>query len=123
MLPFGVPVGRGRQVLLPGCLIYFAKRTDRRIVLNALACRNDISQDKVKTDAQARAYVWMLLQPYIALDDFSMAVLSDKERVSLHGVAEQMPSMMSGLNKIIGTDNDQWEILPELLIKAMITSI
>lgn len=104
-------------------LIYFAKRTDRRIVLNALACRNDIRQDKIKTDAQARAYVWMLLQPYIALDDFSMVVLSDKERVSLHGVAEQMPSMMARLNKIIGTDNDQWETLPELLIKAMITSI
>ena len=104
-------------------LIYFAKRTDRRIVLNALACRNDIHQDKVKTDAQARAYVWMLLQPYIALDDFSMAVLSDKERESLHGVAEQMPSMMARLNKIIGTGNDQWETLPELLIKVMITSI
>lgn len=104
-------------------LIYFAKRTDRRIVLNALACRNDIHQDKVKTDAQARAYVWMLLQPYITLDDFSMAVLSDKERESLHGVAEQMPSMMARLNKIIGTGNDQWETLPELLIKVMITSI
>ena len=104
-------------------LIYFAKRTDRRIVFNALVCRNDINQDKVKTDAQARAYVWMLLQPYIALDDFSMAVLSDKERVSLHGVAEQMPSMIARLNKIIGTDNDQWETLPELFIKTMITSI
>lgn len=67
--------------------------------------------------------MWMLLQPYIALDDFSMAVLSDKERESLHGVAEQMPSMMARLNKIIGTGNDQWETLPELLIKVMITSI
>ena len=104
-------------------LIYFAKRTDRRIVLNALACRNDIHQNKVKTDAKARAYVWMLLQLYIALDDFSMAVLSNKERVSLHGVAEQMPSMMTGLNKIIGTDNDQWQVLPGVLIKIMLTSI
>lgn len=104
-------------------LIYFARRTDRRILLNALACRNDIHQDKVKTDAHARAYVWMLLQPYISLDGFAMAVLSDKERASLYNVAEQMPSMMAKLNKIIGTDNDQWETLPELLIKVMITSI
>lgn len=104
-------------------LIYFAKRTDRRIVLNTLACRNNINQGLVKTDAQARAYVWMLLQPYISLDGFSVVILSDNEKDTLHGVAEQMPSMMSGLNKIIGTDNDQWETLPELLIKVMITSI
>lgn len=104
-------------------LIYFAKRTGRRIVLNASACRNDIKQDKLRTAAQARAYVWMLLQPYISLDDFSMIVLSDKERVSLHGVAEQMPSMMARLNRIIGTDNVQWETLPELLVKVTIASI
>ena len=104
-------------------LIYFAKRIDRRIVLNALACRNDINQDKVKKDAQARAYVWMLLQPYISLDNFSMAVLSDKGKVSLYGMAEQMPSMMAKLNRIIGTDNDQWKTLPKLLVKVMITSI
>lgn len=104
-------------------LIYFAKRTDRRIVLNALTCRNDIHQGQVKTDAQARAYVWMLLQPYISLDDFSMAVLSDKERTILYDAAEQMPSMMARLNKIIGTDNDQWKTLPELLVRVMITSI
>ena len=104
-------------------LIYFARRTNRRILLNAQSCWNDIHQDKVKTDVQARAYMWMLLQPYISLDGFAMAVLSDKERASLYDVAEQMPSMMAKLNKIIGTDNDQWETLPELLIKVMITSI
>jgi hypothetical protein len=49
-------------------LIYTARRTNRRIILNALACRNDINQGNVKTEAQARAYVWMLLQPYVALD-------------------------------------------------------
>ena len=41
-------------------LVYTARRTNRRIILNALACRNDINQGNVKTEAQARAYVWML---------------------------------------------------------------
>ena len=31
--------------------------------------------------------------------------------------------MMTRLNKIIGTGNDQWETLPELFIKVMVTSI
>ena len=42
-------------------LVYTARRTNRRIILNALACRDDINQGNVKTEAQARAYVWMLL--------------------------------------------------------------
>ena len=52
-----------------------------------------------------------------------MAVLSDKEKAILYDVAEQMPSIMTGLNRITGTDNSQWESLPDLLVKVMLTSI
>ena len=104
-------------------LIYTAKRTNRRIILNALACRDDINQGKVKTEALARAYVWMLMQPYVALDGFSVAVLSDMERATLHAVADRTPQMISNLNKILGTENDQWQVLPGVLIKIMLTSI
>lgn len=104
-------------------LIYMAKRTNRRIVLNALACNNDIINGKVKTDGQARAYVWMLLQPYMALDGFSMTVMSETERVKLYEIADNTPLMIANLNKIIGTDNDQWQVLPELLVKLMMASM
>lgn len=104
-------------------LIYTAKRTNRRITLNTLVCRDNINQSKIKTEAQARAYVWMLLQPYVTLDGFSVAVLSDTERTTLHRIADQTPQMIAGLNKIIGIDNGQWQVLPGLLIKIMLTSI
>ena len=104
-------------------LIYTAKRTNRRIVLNALVCCDDIDQNKVKREAQARAYVWMLLQPYISLDGFSMTVMSETERIKLYDVANNTPLMISNLNKIIGTENGQWQVLPGVLIKIMLTSI
>ena len=104
-------------------LVYTARRTNRRIILNALACRDDINQGNVKTEAQARAYVWMLLQPYVALDGFSVAVLSDMERTTLHAVADRTPQMIAKLNKTAGTDSDQWQVLPGVLIKIMLTSI
>ena len=104
-------------------LIYTAKRTNRRVVLNALVCCDDIDQDKVKREEQARTYVWMLLQPYVALDGFSVAVLSDMERTTLHAVADRTPQMIAKLNKTAGTDNDQWRVLPGVLIKIMLTSI
>lgn len=104
-------------------LVYTARRTNRRIILNALACRDDINQGNVKTEAQARAYVWMLLQPYVALDGFSLTILSDMERTTLHTVADRTPQMIAKLNKTAGTDNDQWQVLPGVLIKIMLTSI
>ena len=104
-------------------LVYTTRRTNRRIILNALACRDDINQGNVKTEAQARAYVWMLLQPYVALDGFSVAILSDMERTTLHAVADRTPQMIAKLNKTAGTDNDQWQVLPGVLIKIMLTSI
>ncbi len=104
-------------------LIYTAKRTNRRVILNALACRDDIEQNRVKSEDQARAYVWMLLQPYIALDGFSMTVMSETERINLYEVADNTPLMIANLNKIIGTDNDQWKVLPELLVKIMMVSM
>ena len=104
-------------------LIYTAKRTNRRVVLNALTCCNDIGQGQIKTEAQARAYAWMLLQPYLTLDGFSMTVLSDDEKAALHEVAGLTPAMLARLNQVIGTDNDQWQTLPGLLIKIMLASI
>lgn len=104
-------------------LVYTARRINRRIILNALACRDDINQGNVKTEAQARAYVWMLLQPYVALDGFSVAILSDMERTTLYAVADRTPQMIAKLNKTAGTDNDQWQVLPGVLIKIMLTSI
>lgn len=104
-------------------LVYTARRTNRRIILNALACRDDINQGNVKTEAQAKAYVWMLLQPYVALDGFSMTVMSETERIKLYEVANNTPLMIAKLNKTAGTDNDQWRVLPGVLIKIMLTSI
>lgn len=104
-------------------LVYTAKRTNRRIVLNALVCCDDIDKNRVKSKEQARAYVWMLLQPYISLDGFSMIVMSEIERIKLYEVANNTPLMIANLNKIIGTGNDQWQVLPGVLIKIMLTSI
>lgn len=113
----------GGKISYRDALVYTARRTNRRIILNALACRNDINQGNVKTEAQARAYVWMLLQPYISLDGFSMTVMSETERIKLYEVANNTPLMIAKLNKTAGTDNDQWQVLPGLLIKIMLTSI
>ena len=104
-------------------IVYTAGRTARRIVLNALACRDDIDQGRVRSGDQARAYAWMLLQPCIAMDGLCMAVMSDAERETLYGIAGQTPSLIAGLDRIAGMEDDRWNTLPELAIRIMIESI
>lgn len=104
-------------------LVYVAKRTNRRIVLNALTCRDDISQGRVKTEAQAKVYAWMLLQPYVALDGFCLTMMSNEEGTALHEAADRTPVLIAGLNRITGTDSDRCQMLPSLLIKLTLASI
>lgn len=49
--------------------------------------------------------------------------MSETEKIKLYEVANKTPLMIANLNKIIGTDNDQWKALPELLVKIMMISM
>lgn len=104
-------------------MIYMAKRTNRRVILNAEACIGDVQKGLVRTGEQARAYVWMLLQPYITLDTLGAAVLSEAEYAKLGYIAGHTLQVIDKLNGIIGTDSDQYKELPALLIKILLTSI
>ncbi len=123
MQPVDITIAENGKLSYRDALIYTVKRTNRRIILNVLACRDDINQGKVKSESQARAYVWMLLQPYVSLDGFCVSVLSDTEKATLHALVEQTPSLITKFDTVIGTDNGQWKVLQELLIKIMLTSI
>ena len=104
-------------------LIYMAKRTNRRVILNAEVCIRDVQKGLVRTGEQARAYVWMLLQPYITLDTLGAAVLSEAEYAKLGYIAGHTLQVIDKLNGIIGIDSDQYKELPALLIKILLTSI
>ena len=50
---------------------YMAVRTNRRIIANAQTCVADIKeQEKVTSAEQRTAYFWMILQPFLSIDDF-----------------------------------------------------
>ena len=53
-----------KEISYRDAMIYMAMRTNRRIIQNAVACLNDIREDKVKSRAQAFGYACMILQPY-----------------------------------------------------------
>ena len=103
-------------------MIYLAMRTNRRLLLNAQQCANDIRAGKVKTADQAQAYIWMLLQPYSSLDAFCIALLTPQERKTLHQIADDTPELLDKLGKAVSLDNEQLGDIPSLLVQAYIST-
>lgn len=104
-------------------LVSLAMRTNRRVMLNARACLTDIDKNKVKTPDQARAYLWMLLQPYSAMDGFCVAVLSEKDKKELRSVADATPKAIGKLNKILQLDENRIMEMPALFMKVIISTM
>lgn len=104
-------------------MVYLAMRTNRRLIQNVQTCINDIRDKKVRTPAQAQAYIWMLLQPYSSMDGFCMALLSSEERQHLDTLAMQTSDAFEVLAKILQSGNNRLDELPGMLLEAFIHTL
>lgn len=78
-------------------MLYLTMRFNRRVVQNALACREDIEKNKRLDRVQRANYRWMLIQPFMAIDDYSTTVLTDEQRGELLDMANELPSLLGKL--------------------------
>ena len=103
-------------------LVYMTMRTNRRLILNASQCINDVKNGKIKTPTSAQAYIWMLVQPYTSIDGLGVAVLSDMDRKQAYKVAEETPMAIDRLGKILQMDKERTKELPALFMKIIVTT-
>ena len=103
-------------------LVYMTIRTNRRLILNASQCVDDVKTGKVKNDRNAQAYLWMLVLPYTSIDGLSIAVLPDKDRKLIYNIAEETPATIERLGKITQMDNERMKELPALFMKIIVTT-
>lgn len=78
-------------------MLYLTMRFNRRIVQNALACKNDIQRNVPLSKAQMANYRWMLIQPFMAIDDYSTKVLTDNQKEELLNISNELPSLLGKL--------------------------
>lgn len=104
-------------------MIYLTMRTNRRLLLNVQQCADDIRAGKVKTEEQARAYVWMLLQPYVSIDDFGIALLTPQERKALKQIAVETPDLLARLEISASLHFEQMDRIPALLVQTYIATL
>lgn len=101
-------------------IVFMSKRNTRRMLLNAIACIDDISDVKVSNKEQAMSYLWMLLQPYILIEPFDCSLMSEVERMNFHKVSDSMPMALSKLNVHLNLEASIIETMPTNITQSLI---
>lgn len=112
-----------KEIPYQDAVVYLAMRTGRRVILNTRTCINDIRNQRIRTKAQAHAYIWMLLQPYVSLDSFCLTVLSVEEQEQLNQLAAQTPDAFKALCGILHPGANRLEELPGMLMEIYIHTL
>ena len=102
-------------------MVYMSMRTNRRLVTNAFACVESIQRRDRLTDAQKEAFYWMIIQPFVAIDDFGMAVLTPEQEQKLQTIANEIPRMEQGHK--LGTGHRSPSEMSSLLLKLYISTL
>lgn len=103
-------------------IVYMSMRTNRRLLLNAQTCIRDIRAQRVKSDQQLTAYLFMTIQPYLAIDEFGMAVLSQKQRKLFEQIATDTPTAINAIYKLRSEDAKMHTDFPKLLLKLHLST-
>lgn len=85
-------------------MMYLSMRFNRRIVQNAMAVQRDIEKEVRLTEKQTANYRWMIIQPFLSIDNYAMATITEEQEECLNGIAEKLPRTLSSLD---GKDYDK----------------
>lgn len=107
-------------------MLYLSMRFNRRIVQNALACKDDILSRKRLSTEQKANYRWMLIQPFMAIDDYSAAVLTKEQGEQLLSLSDDLPGLLERLDAkkhVRDKENNLTEVLSDYFLKSYLSSI
>lgn len=91
-------IGKQQNDLNDRTMLYLTMRFNRRIIQNAEACCKDVGDDKKLSREQKANYRWMLIQPFMAIDDYSASVLTEEQKQQLLTLSEKLPGILSKLD-------------------------
>lgn len=106
-------------------MLFLTMRFNRRIIQNALACKADVEKGKRLEMVQRANYRWMLIQPFVAIDDYSVSALTSSQKDALLDIADNLPTL---LNKLELTKQNKEEeekftkVLSQYFMKSFLTT-
>ena len=105
-------------------MVYMSMRTNRRLVQNTQSCIESIKRRDKLTDKQQEAYYWMLIQliqPYIAIDSFGMAMLTTEQERTLLSYADEIQRMEQ--THKLGKNHRKLSEMSNLILKLYISGL
>ena len=79
-------------------MTFLTMRLNRRIIQNAEAIISDTQKKYRLSTMQAATYRWMLIQPYLTIDNYSMAYVTPKQEEQLTRIAKEIPAALAYLD-------------------------
>lgn len=107
-------VGQKEDEVNDRTMLYLTMRFNRRIMQNAIACREDILNNKKLDQEQRISYRWMLIQPYVSLDSYSTATLTKKQRKELMELSKELPVLLNRLDEKRKTKEEENKLITTL---------
>lgn len=104
-------------------MVCLAMRTNLRLIRNAQAAIEDLRSVRVKSEKTLHAYLLMMVQPFMSMDELSVSVLSDKDKEDFYKVADVLPKEMDNLATTLRLDRKRMSDLPMLMMKIYVTRL
>lgn len=70
-------------------VVYLSMRSARRLILNSKTCLGNIGQG-MQDPIKAEAYKWMIVQPFVNIDQLAMATMTRKDLNQLKKIAHSL---------------------------------
>lgn len=118
-----IECAKNKEISSTELMVYLNRRTNRRMLKNAWACIEQLKRNQ-SIDADTRkAYFWMILQPYMSIDNFAMSVLTKGQQEEFKKLARQTPKVIEGLSNDLNMDKSSIQNLPNLFLKLYIINL
>ena len=104
-------------------VIYMSMRTVRRLLQNSSVCVDGFSKLDTNAKAQANAYIWMIIQPFISIDQFSIVTMTPEDRRSFEHIVSQLPKSARFAKSFDINQQSLNYLLPQQLLKLYILSL
>ena len=104
-------------------VVYMSMRTVRRLLQNSAECVENINCLEMKNKAQGNAYLWMIIQPFISIDQFSYATMTQQERRKFDYIISQLPKSKRFADTFDINLKALNYLLPQQLLKIYVLSL
>ena len=104
-------------------MVYMSMRTDRRLLQNAAVCNDILKAKKVKEGLKVNAFLWMVIQPYLSMDSFSITMMTEKQTKQYMSIAENYSQLIDNLAAVGLVDKETAQQLPMQITRLYISSL